>query len=112
MEKKDKQILARFLKQNASYGKFRRSEDGINYAPHIIKNLSPSYNKHNFIYAFFLISKLNFDRTIWGSLDKIWCVICDEVIKKQETFLGMGINKYDACSELDYEKYDKLYNGA
>lgn len=111
MEKKDIQILAKFLKQNASYGKFRRSENGIKYDPQIIYNLSPSYNKYNFIYAFFIVSKFNFSGTIWDSLDKIWCRICDEVIKKQESFLGIRINKYDACSELDYEKYNKLYYG-
>ena len=110
MKKKDKQILARFLKQNAFYGKFRRSENDIKYSPYIIETLPPSYNKHNFIYAF-NISSVVFTSTIWDSLDKKWTRICDEVMVKYESFLGIRMNKYDACSELDYEKYDKLYNG-
>ncbi len=112
MEKKDKQMLARFLKQNASYGKFRRSENDIKYEPYIINAISSSYTKYNFIFAFFHTSTVALNRTIWGSLDKIWCRICDEVIEKHESFLGLRMNKYDACSELDYKKYDKLYNGA
>lgn len=110
MEKKDIQIFARFLKQNASYGKFRRSENDIKYSPYILKNLPPSYYKHNLIYAF-NISTVVFTSTSWDSLDKKWTRICDEVIVKQETFLGIRMNKYVACSKLDYEKYDKLYNG-
>lgn len=111
MEKKDIQILARFLKQNASYRKFRRSENYIKYDPYVIKNLPPSYNKYNFIYTFFQSSKCVFESSFWDLLDKKWCKICDEVFEKHESFLGLRINKYDACSELDYEKYYKLYNG-
>ena len=66
MEKKDKQILARFLKQNASYRKFRRSENGIKFEPRIIKTSLPSCN---FIYAFFISASI-FSSSFWYSLDK------------------------------------------
>lgn len=60
---------------------------------------------------FFETSKDVFTLSCWDLLDKKWCRVCDEVIKMQKSFLGVRINKYDACSELDYKKYDKLYNG-